>query len=100
MAEMASDFGHVGEEGRGERIRFHSPSAQVHTWPAWRGSARAADQARPEEDFTGGGVAAQGAPTGDASTCAAQPLQPPRSTLARLARAITAVAELGGDWSR
>jgi hypothetical protein len=26
--------------------------AQVHTWPAWRGSARAADQARPREDFT------------------------------------------------
>jgi hypothetical protein len=24
----------------------------VHTWPAWRGSARAADQARPREDFT------------------------------------------------
>jgi hypothetical protein len=53
-------------------------SAQVHTWPVWRGSARVADQARPEEDFTGGGIAAQGAPTGDASTCAAQQPQPPR----------------------
>jgi hypothetical protein len=32
--------------------RSHSPDAQVHTWPAWRGSARAADQARPRGDFT------------------------------------------------
>jgi hypothetical protein len=29
-----------------------SPVAQVHTWPAWQGSARAADQVRPREDFT------------------------------------------------
>jgi hypothetical protein len=35
-----------------ERRRRSSPDAQVHTWPAWRGSARAADQARPREDFT------------------------------------------------
>jgi hypothetical protein len=56
-------------EGEGEE----KPDAQVHTWPAWRGSARAADQARPREVFTGGGVVAQGAPVGDASTCAAQP---------------------------
>jgi hypothetical protein len=97
MAEMASDCSHGGEEGRGERRWFYSPGAQVHTWPAWRGSARAIDQARPEEDFTGGGVAAQGAPTGDASTCAAQPPQPPRSTLASNVRAIAVVAELGGD---
>jgi hypothetical protein len=38
-----------------------------------RGRPGAADQARPREVFTGGGVAAQGAPVGDASTCAAQP---------------------------
>jgi hypothetical protein len=31
----------------------------VHTWPTWRGSARAADQARPREDFT---AAPPGAP--------------------------------------
>jgi hypothetical protein len=43
-------------------------NARVHTWLAWRGSARAADQARLEVDFTGGGVATQGASTGDAST--------------------------------
>jgi hypothetical protein len=24
----------------------------VHTWLAWQGSARVADQARPREDFT------------------------------------------------
>jgi hypothetical protein len=34
------------------RRRSHSPDAQVHTWPAWRCSARAADQARPRGDFT------------------------------------------------
>jgi hypothetical protein len=38
-------------------------SAQVLTWLAWRGSAHAANQARPGDDFTGGGtVSAPGAP--------------------------------------
>jgi hypothetical protein len=38
-------------------------SAQVLTWLAWRGSARAANQARPGDDFTDGGtVSAPGAP--------------------------------------
>jgi hypothetical protein len=33
-------------------------NARVHTWPAWRGSARAADQAWLEVDFTGGSIIA------------------------------------------
>jgi hypothetical protein len=40
------------KEGRGRREDPHSPDAQVQTWPAWRGSTRAADQARPREVFT------------------------------------------------
>jgi hypothetical protein len=48
---MASNRGQRREGiGRGEEP--HSLDAQVHTWPAWRGSARAADQARPREVFT------------------------------------------------
>jgi hypothetical protein len=35
--------------------------AQVPTWPAWRGSAHAANQARPGEDFTRAVAAARGA---------------------------------------
>jgi hypothetical protein len=41
----------VGEEKRRNCI----PVSQVLTWLAWRGSAHAANQARPGEDFTGGG---------------------------------------------
>jgi hypothetical protein len=37
---------------------FYSPGTKVHTWTAWRGGARVADQARPKEDFTDDGVAA------------------------------------------
>jgi hypothetical protein len=48
---MASNRGQR-REGRGRGEEPHSPDAQVHTWPAWRGSARAADQARPREVFT------------------------------------------------
>jgi hypothetical protein len=46
----------VKNRGQEERVEIeegnHSLDAQVHTWPAWRGSARAADQARPKVDFT------------------------------------------------
>jgi hypothetical protein len=35
--------------------------AQVPTWPAWQGSARVANQARPGEDFTRAAVVARGA---------------------------------------
>jgi hypothetical protein len=54
---MASDRGRrrEGRRGRGR----HSPLAQAHAWLAWRGSARAADQGQPGEDFT---VAVPGAP--------------------------------------
>jgi hypothetical protein len=69
---MASNRGQR-REGRGREGKRHSPDAQVHTWPAWRGSARAADQARSREVFIGGGGVAQGATVRDASTCAAQP---------------------------
>jgi hypothetical protein len=55
---------------RKRRREPHSPDAQVHSWPAWRGSARATDQERPREVFTSGDFVAQGAPVGDASTCA------------------------------
>jgi hypothetical protein len=56
--------------------------AQVPTWPAWRGSARTANQARSGEDFTGAAAAARGAtppgllrltPTRQPTESAAQP---------------------------
>jgi hypothetical protein len=50
-----------GEEERSEAITL--TNAQVLTWLAWQGSARAANQAWPRDDFTGGGTAvAPGAP--------------------------------------
>jgi hypothetical protein len=69
----AMEVKRIGEEGE-----VSLTCAQVHPWPTWRGSAHAADQARPEGDFTGGGIAAQGAPIGDASTDVVQPPQPPQ----------------------
>jgi hypothetical protein len=38
-----------------------SPVTQVQTWLAWRGRARATNQARPGEDFPGAATAARGA---------------------------------------
>jgi hypothetical protein len=67
-------------------------NARVHTWPAWRGSARVADQARLEADFTRGGIAAQGASTGDASTCVIQPPQPPLERTPSTTRVIGAAS--------
>jgi hypothetical protein len=58
LTSMVRDQGHRGKQKVEERRR-DSPVAQVHTWPAWRGSARAADQARPRDDFT---AAPPGAP--------------------------------------
>jgi hypothetical protein len=58
LTSMVRDHGQ-GEKQKVERRRRSSPVAQVHTWPAWRGSARAADQARPREVFT---AASPGAP--------------------------------------
>jgi hypothetical protein len=86
---MANDCSHgVDEERRGGGALT---SAQVHTWPAWRGSARVADQARPGVVFTGGGVAAQGASTGEASTSAVHPPQPPQERTTSTTR-VTGVA--------
>jgi hypothetical protein len=42
LTSMVRDHGQK-EEQKVERRRRSSPDAQVHTWPAWRGSARAAE---------------------------------------------------------
>jgi hypothetical protein len=89
MAQMANDYSHGDDEER--RGGGALTSTQVHTWLAWRGSAHAADQARPEENFTGGGIAAQGAPNGDASTCATRSPSTPQKHNARTMR-VTIVA--------
>jgi hypothetical protein len=48
--------------------------AQVPTWPAWRGSAHAANQAQPGEEFIGAAAAARGAtPPGLLRLAPAQP---------------------------
>jgi hypothetical protein len=59
----------------------------VRTWLAWRGSARAANPARPGEDFIAGDtLAAQGAPPGYASTGAASTPQPAQAHTASSAK--------------
>jgi hypothetical protein len=62
----------------------------VHTWPAWRGSARAADQARPRDDFT---AAPPGAP---------QTALPPACTHSQRSprRSIAGIEEEAGGMSR
>jgi hypothetical protein len=69
-----SEAGVMREKRVTERRSRCSPIAQVLTWPAWQGSARAANQARPGEDFTGAATAAQGAtPPGLLRLAPAQP---------------------------
>jgi hypothetical protein len=51
--QMASNHGRRRKE-RGRGRRTHSPYAQAHVWMAWRGSARAAGQRLPGEDFITG----------------------------------------------
>jgi hypothetical protein len=73
-----------------EERRRDSPVTQVHTWPAWRGSARAADQARPRDDFT---AAPPGAPqTALPPTCTHSQSFPRRS--------IAGIGEEAGAMSR
>jgi hypothetical protein len=55
---MASNHGWRRDE-RGRRRETCSPYAQAHVWTAWRGSACAAGQRLPGEDFT---TAPPGAP--------------------------------------
>jgi hypothetical protein len=57
---MVRGWGQERVEGSSEEKEMLT-IAQVPTWPAWRGSARAANQARPGEDFTRAAAVAQGA---------------------------------------
>jgi hypothetical protein len=75
---------------RGRGRRRGSPVAQVHTWPAWQGSARAADQAWPRDDIT---AAPPGAPQSALPPACTHTQRSPR-------RSTAGVREEGGEVSR
>jgi hypothetical protein len=59
----------------------NSPDAQVQTWLAWRGRARAANQARPGEVFTGAAAARGATPPGMLRLAPARPSTKPAAQL-------------------